>query len=323
MKGNSFMFGRILIIAALVFAAAAQSQDYPGKPVRMVVPFPPGGGVDTMARMVSEKLQTQWGQTVIVENRSGAGGNIGMEHVARAAPDGYTLLFSPPGPLAINKQLYAKLSFDPEALAPVSLVAVTPGVLLVNPSLPATNVQQLIAVAKADPDRLSYASQGTGNIGHLAAELFKSMAGVSIVHVPYKGAAPALADLAGGQVQLMFSEYGVASPFIRAGRLRVIAVTTEKRHAFLPDVPTVAEVLPGFVSVTWFAVVAPPGTPSAMTAKVSATIAEALKMPDVAKRLTDLSIEPVGSTPAELAVYMAQDRERWAKVIRATGAKAD
>jgi tripartite-type tricarboxylate transporter receptor subunit TctC len=317
------MFCRIVLIAALAFSAVALSQDYPSKPMRMVVPFPPGGGVDTMARLVSERLQTQFGQGVIVENRSGAGGNIGMEHVARAAADGYTLLFSPPGPLVINKQLYAKLSFDPDTLTPVSLVAVTPGVLLVNTAVAATSVQQLIALAKADPERLSYASQGTGNIGHLAAELFKSMAAVSIVHVPYKGAAPALADLAGGQVQMMFSELGVASSFIRAGKLRVIAVTTEKRHAFLPDTPAVAEVLPGFVSVTWFAVVAPPGTPAAVTGKVSGSIAEALKQPDVAKRLTDLSIEPVGSTPAELARYMTQDRERWGNVIRATGAKAD
>jgi tripartite-type tricarboxylate transporter receptor subunit TctC len=317
------MFRRIALIGALAFSAIAAAQDYPSRPMRMVVPFPPGGGVDTMARLVSERLAAQFGQGVIVENRSGAGGNIGMEYVARAPADGYTLLFSPPGPLVINKQLYAKLSFDPDALAPVSLVAVTPGVLLVNEKVAATSVEQLIALAKAEPDRLSYASQGTGNIGHLAAELFKSMAGVSIVHVPYKGAAPALADLAGGQVQVMFSELGVASSFIRAGKLRVIAVTTEKRHPFLPQAPAVAEVLPGFVSVTWFAVVAPPATPPAMTARVSAAIAEGLRQPEVAKRLSDLSIEPVGSTPAELAAYMAEDRARWGRVVRSTGAKAD
>lgn len=317
MKKN--ISGGLLLAALLGCALTAHAQDYPSKPIKVIVPAEAGGTTDVMARTVAEMLREKWGQTVIVENRGGAGGNIGAEAVSRAAPDGYTLLFSAPGPLAVNKSLYNKLSYDSDAFVPISVVSTSHSVLVVHPKLGVDSVQQLIAFAKANPDRLNYASSGNGSTPHLAAELFKAMAGVKIAHVPYKGSGPALSDLVAGHVDMMFVELSLALPHIRSGKVRVLAIGSEKRKPFMPDVPTVSEALPGFISVTWFGLVAPPKTPPAIASNLSTTIAEGLKQPDIAKRLAGLNIEAGGGTPAEMTQFMKQESERWGNVIRATG----
>lgn len=314
------------LIAGLFCVGAALAQDgvnFPNKPIRFVVPVPPGGGTDALARIVGEALQTKWGQPVIVENRGGAGGNIGAEAVYKADPDGHTLLFTAGGTLTNNKSLYSKLNYDPDAFVPVALVAANYSVLVVHPRIAATNVQQLIAFAKANPDKLDYASPGSGTGSHLTGELFKVMAGVKITHIPYKGTAPAMGDLVGGQVASMFAELGSILPHIRAGKVRALAVTSDKRIAALPEIPTVAEALPGFLATPWNGAVAPPKTPPAIATKLSAAIAEALRQPEVAKRLADRFFEPMGSTPGEMSVFVRQETERWDKVIRGIGLKAD
>jgi tripartite-type tricarboxylate transporter receptor subunit TctC len=312
-----------LLAAALALALPACAEDYPSKPIRLIVPYAAGGGADIVARIVAEKLQEKWSRPAIVENRAGAGGNIGAEAVFTAAPDGHTLLFTAQGPLVVNQSLYSKLAYDPDAFAPVSLVVVAYSVLLAHPNVAAKDMRELIAFAKANPDRLNYASQGIGTAAHLTAELFKSMAGVKIIHVPYKGSGPALTDLVAGHVDIMFGELAAAHAYIRSGLLRALAVSSERRNPAMPDVPTASEALPGFVVTSWWAVVAPPGTPPEITGKLSAAIADVLKQPDVAARLTEMSMVATGSTPAELATFMRQERERWGNVIRASGAKAE
>jgi len=316
--------GAVLSAIALTPASAqSDAASYPNKPVRIVVPYPPGGGADFLARLLAEKAQAKWGQTVIVENRSGAGGNIGTEFVSRAAPDGYTLLFSAQAPLVINKSLYGKLNFDPDMLSPIAVMVTAFSVLLVNPKLPANNLQEFIAYARANPGKLNYASQGVGNPGHLIAELFNSMAGVKMTHIPYKGTAPALADLLGGQVQVMFGELATAGQHVRSGKLRMLGVGGLKHHPDFPDVPVIADSLPGFQAVSWQGMVAPPGTPIAITTRWADLITEVVKTPDVAKRLNDLSMIPAGGKPADMAQFMKEHRERWGAVIRSTGAKAE
>lgn len=309
--------------AGTALGVPAHAQDYPNKPIRIIVPNPPGGGNDLAARLVAERLRGKWGQPVLVENRAGASGRIGAEAVAKAAHDGYTLLVSAPAALVINKSLYARLGYDPDVFVPVSVIVAGAGVLVVHPNVPAADVRQLIAYAKANPGNLTYASQGTGTIAHLAGELFQSTIGVKIVHVPYKGSAPAVSDLLGGQVGMMFSELGPVLPHIRAGKLRVLAVGGEKRHPLMPDVPALSETMPGFVFSYWIGMVAPAGTPPAIANRLSVEIAEGLRQPDVAKRLLDSSLEAVGSTPAEMATFMKRESERWGNVIRITGTTAE
>lgn len=313
----------MLLAAALAFSLPVHAQDYPGNPIKIVVPSAPGATTDALARMIADQFQRKWGQPVIVDNRAGAAGNIGAEYAIRANPDGYTLLFSYPAPLVVNKSLYGNLSHDPDAFVPVSLVGTAALVLAVHPKLAANSVQELIALAKASPSRLNYASQGTGTTGHLAAELFNSMAGVKIVHVPYKSSAPAQTDLLSGQVEMMLVELSSVLQHISAGRLRALAVGSEKRNPFLPVVPAMSEVLPGFVALTWFGMVAPPRTPPAIVNKLSAAVIEAIQQPDVAKRLHGLTLNAIGSTPEEMALFMRQERERWGNVIRAAGVKAN
>ncbi len=313
----------LLLAVAITSALPAWAQkSYPAQPIKILVPSPPGATTDALARIVGDKLQKKWGQPVIVDDRPGAAGNIGAEDAFKANPDGYTLLFSYPAPLVVNKSLYAKLAYDPDSFVPVSLVAIVPLVLAVNPNVAAKNVRELIAFAKANPNKINFASQGFGTTGHLAGELFKSMAGVEIFHVPYKGSAPALTDLLGGQVQMMFIELSTVLSNIRAGTLRALAVGSEKRSSLLPDVPAMTEALPGFAASTWFGMVAPPKTPPAIVNQLSGAIAAAIREPDVAQKLVDISADAVGDTPAAMASFLAQERERWGKLIRATGAQA-
>jgi tripartite-type tricarboxylate transporter receptor subunit TctC len=323
MKFHQVILGLAFLATSMGVALPSHAQDYPNKLIKIVVPFAPGGGTDVVARLVAERLQAKWGQAVIVEHRPGAGGNIGAEAVFRAPPDGYTLLLTPPPPLVINKSLYAKLSFDPDELVPVSLLSASPNVLLVHPKLPIKSTQQLIDFAKANPDRLNYASQGNGTTSHLTAELFKSTAGIRLTHVPYKGSGPAITDLMGGQVEIMFAEISTAVSHIQAGTLRALAVGSEKRNHSLPNIPTVSETLPGFMSMTSSNVVAPPKTPPAIVNKLSSALAEVMRDPAVVKRLSELSAVAIGSTPAEHAKFLAQERKRWGGVIRVTGTVLD
>jgi tripartite-type tricarboxylate transporter receptor subunit TctC len=315
---------KLLLLLFIALALPVAAQDWPAKPVRIIVPFPPGGSADLLPRVVAEKLSEKWGQPVIVENRAGAAGSIGADVVFRADPDGYTLLSGPPPPLVINRLLNPKLSYDSTQFVPITVIGAIPNVLLVHPKTNVSTVQEFIALAKANPGKLNYASQGSGSTSHLTAELFKSMAGgLQITHVPYKGTAPALADLLGGQVEMMCDNLGVSLPHVRSGKLKALAVASSKRVKALPDVPTLAESLPGFEAVAWFGIVAPPKTPAAIAEKVAAGVIDALKLPDVLKRLNELSAEPMGLTPAETAAYMKQETERWAAVIKSAGVKAD
>jgi tripartite-type tricarboxylate transporter receptor subunit TctC len=316
---------RLLLTAAIAcgIPAFGNAQTYPSRPIKIIVPSPGGATTDTLARIIAAKLQEKWGQPVIVDDRGGAGGNIGGEEASKAAPDGYTLMFSYPAPLAVNKALFTKLAYDPDSFVPISLVAVVPLVLAVNPDVPISDIKQLIAYAKTHPNQLNYASQGYGTTGHLAGELFKSMAGIEIVHVPYKGSTPALTDLLGGQVQMMFIELSTVIGQIKSGKLRALAVGSESRNRFLPDVPALAEVLPGYQASTWFGMVAPAGTPAPIVNQLSSAVSDAIREPDVAQRFADMSANAVGDTPAEMAIFLHQERERWGKVIRASGAKAE
>src|SRR3954466_8127741 len=302
-----------LLLVALCLDAGAQA--YPAKPVRVLVPFPPGGTADLLTRLTAEKMTASFGQQFVVENRAGAGGNLAAEHVARAEPDGYTLLAPPPHLLTINPLLY-KLAFDPTKLAPVSIIAMYPNVLLAGPRLRAASLQDVIAQARERPGAIAIASQGNGTLSHLAAEPFKSMAKVNLLHVPYKGTAPAMTDLLGGQVELMFDNLITAMPHVKNGKLRLLGVGGERRVAAFPDVPAIAELLPGFRSETWMALVAPPGTPSAIAEKLSAAVGRAVREPDFRRFLTEMQAEPVGNTPREMAEVIRQDTARWSRVIR-------
>ncbi|HEX9435484.1 MAG TPA: tripartite tricarboxylate transporter substrate binding protein [Burkholderiales bacterium] len=313
-----------VLVAASLIGFAAGAQEWPAKPVRIIVPFPAGGSADLMPRIVAEKLAQMWGQPVIVDNRPGAAGNIGADAAYRAEPDGYTLLSSPPPPLVINRLLYPKLSYDAAQFVPITVIGAIPNVLLVNSRVEANSVEELIALAKANPGKMNYASQGGGTTSHLTAELFKSMAGgLQMAHIPYKGTAPALTDLVGGQVDMMCDNLGVSLPHVRSGKLKALAVASRKRFAGLPNVPALAETLPGFESVAWFGIVAPPRTPAAIAEKVAAGVQEALRLPEVQKRLADLSAEPLGYGPGETAAFMRQEVERWGAVIRAAGVKLE
>jgi tripartite-type tricarboxylate transporter receptor subunit TctC len=317
----------VAALAALVgFAGAASAQSpYPARPIRFVVPFPAGGPLDIAARAIGQALTKTWGQPVVVDNRPGAGGNMGAEYVAKSPADGYTLLMGAVSTHAINVTLYSKLPYDPiKDFAPITLVTSVPNVLVVNLSVAATNVQELISVAKAKRGQLSFASGSTGSAGHLAGELFKTMAGVDMVHVPYKGAAPAVVDLLAGQVSLMFDNISSALPNIRAGRVRAIAVTTVQRSPLLPQLPTIGESgLPGFDISTWFGVLAPGGTPPELIARLNSEIVRSLDTPALRERLNALGAAPVTSKPDEFAAFIKAETAKYAKVIRASGAKAD
>jgi tripartite-type tricarboxylate transporter receptor subunit TctC len=308
----------VLSVASL----PAPAQDYPNRTVKIVVPFPAGGTADAMPRVVADWLSRKWGQPVVIENRTGAGGNIGAEVVAKSDPDGYTLLSAPPPPLVINHNLYPKLGFDPTQFVPIVIMGRVPNALLVNPAnVKANTVAEVVAYAKANPGKLKSATQGIGTTSHLTSEMFQMLAGITVQHVPYRGTAPALQDLVGGTCDVMFDNLGVSLSLVRGGKLKLIAVATPKRIAALPDVPTVAETLAGFESAAWFAIVAPPKTPQRVVEKINADVNEALRDPDVAKRLAALSAEPIGGTTQATAAYFKEEIERWHRIIKTANVK--
>ena len=316
--------------AALAVAPSAGARaEFPDKPAHFIVGFTPGGPSDIIARALGQKLSELWGQQVVIENRPGAGGNIAAEAAARSAPDGYTWLLGNNSILATNQSLYRSLAFDPvRDFAPVALVAIQPNILVVNPGVPATTVKELIALARAKPGQLNYASSGSGAAAHLAGELFKTMAGVDMVHVPYKGAQPALTDVIAGQAQLMFATSASAIPYIRAGRLRALAVTSSRRSASVPELPTVSEAgaesgLRGFEAVTWHGVVVPRATPGPVVARLNADIVGALGTRDLRERLESLGAELAPGSPQDFADYIAREIPKWAKVVKDSGARAD
>jgi len=303
----------------------AQAQGYPSKPIRFVVPYPPAGPLDTVARLVGQQVSESVKQPVIVENKPGAGGNIGADLVAKSPPDGYTLLMGAVATHAINPTLYASIPYDAQKdFIPVTQIASTPNVLVVNPRLPVTNVHEFIAYAKAHPGALNFGSGSTGSAGHLAGELFKSLAGVEMTHVPYKGAAPAMNDLIGGQIQLMFDNLASSLGQIKAGKVRALAVTTATRTELAPGLPTIAESgLPGFDINTWFGLFVPAGTPPAIVQRLHDEFAKALAAPEVRARMLALGAEPVGSTPEQFAQYIRSEAVKYAKLVKASGAKVD
>ena len=319
----------ILLSATALLTANAAAQTpapaFPTKAIRFVVPFPAGGPLDISARVIGQKLTEAWGQPVIVDNRPGAGGNIGAELVAKAVPDGYTILMGAVSTHAINPWLYAKMPYDPiRDFVPVSLVTQVPNVLIVHPSVPAKTVKELIALAKAQPGQLNYASGSTGSAGHLAGELFNVMAGVKTVHIPYKGAPAAVIDLLSGQVSFMFDNLASALPNIKAGRVRALAVTTLARSPLLPALPTMNEAgLKGFDVSTWFGVFAPGDTPQDIADRLNAGVVAALKAPDVRERLAAMGAEPKPGTPAQFAAFVKAELAKYEKVVKASGARVD
>ncbi len=315
-----------LAVACAAVAPAGMAQTYPSKPIRFVVPFPPGGPLDVMARGVGQKLQETWGQPVVVDNRPGAGGGIGADLVAKSPGDGYTLLMGAVSTHAINPSLYAKIPYDAQKdFVPVALVAQVPNILVINPSVPVQSVQELIGYARAKPGSLSFGSGSTGSTGHLAGELFKTMAGVDMVHIPYKGGAPAMQDLLAGQTQLMFDNLANALPQVKAGKLRALAVTTLKRAPAVPDLPTIAEAgLPGFDLTTWFGVFVPAGTPPETVAKLNAEIVKALASRDLGERLAAMgTVAPESNTPERFAAFVRAEAAKYAKVVKDSGARVD
>jgi tripartite-type tricarboxylate transporter receptor subunit TctC len=315
----------IVVLALLALTEQGVAQNYPERVVRIVNPYPPGGSVDVMARILAQKLSDNLGQQFIVENRSGGGGNTGSDFVAKAEPDGYTLLFTAPGPLTVNQTLYSKLSFDPATdFAPIALFATAPIVLIVNPAVPANDVRELIALAKKEPGKINFASAGNGTTNHLSGELFKSMAQIDIVHVPYRGAGPAMNDLVGGHVQMFFDLMPVVLPQIAAGKVRALANAGIRRPAALPNVPTVAEQgLAGFDASSWYGLVAPAKTPEPVLAKLREEVAKALKAADMVARIHELGSEPGTVSGKDFGAFLAVETRKWAEVIRASGAKAD
>jgi tripartite-type tricarboxylate transporter receptor subunit TctC len=313
----------VIALVAVLAAPSVGAQDYPARPVKIIVPFPAGGTADVMPRIFGDWLARKWGQPVVIENRTGAAGNIGADAVAKAEPDGYTLLSAPPPPLVINHNLYPKLGFDPTEFVPIVIMGRVPNALVVNPKLPAKSVAELIAAAKANPGKITSATQGNGTTSHLTSELFQLMADVKFQHVPYRGSAPALTDLVAGSVDIMFDNLGVSLPLVKSGQLKLLAVATPKRMAALKDVATIAETLPGFESAAWFAIVAPPRTPQPIAEKINADVNEALRQPEIIQRLDQLSAEPIGGTPQATAAYMREEIERWHKVIKAANVRLE
>jgi tripartite-type tricarboxylate transporter receptor subunit TctC len=316
MRALSAINVAVLMLAAAAAAPAATS--YPARPIRIVVAYTPAGATDILARTVGQKMNESWGQPVVIENRPGANGNIGTEYAAKATADGHTLLMTTAGPHGINPSLYRKLGYDAvKDFAPVSLVAMVPNILVVNNSLPVKDVQGLIAYAKSNPGKLSYGSPGLGSTAHLSMELFKSMTGTNLVHVPYKGSAGVLTDLMGGQIAVTMDNIPPYLPQVKAGKIRALAISTAQRSPAVPDLPTVAESgVRGYSSGAWFGLLAPAATPKDVVAKLSMETARILQLPDVKSRLTELGAEPIGNTPLQFGAHIKSEIAKWAKVIK-------
>ena len=318
---------RVLLggIGAAALAASTgtlRAQAYPSRTVKIVVPYPAGGITDVLPRIMQERLNRKWGQPIVVENKPGAAGNLGAEQVFNAEPDGYTILVTAPSPLTVNQSLYAKLPFDPAQFVPVTIMATIPTGLFVNPAkIKASTVADFIAFARANPGKVTAATQGNGSTSHLTSEWFQMAANVKFVQVPYRGSAPALQGLVGGEVDLFFDNLGVSLNLAKEGKLKLIAVGTEKRMPLLPDTPTLAETLPGFVSSSWVGAFLPPKTPQAIADKLSADFAETLKQADVAQKFREQACEPIGNTPAQTRAFVNAESERWKKVIQAANIK--
>ena len=312
------------LLFAVLCCSSAQAQNFPTRPVKIIVAFSPGGGTDIVARLLGQKLTEMWGQQIIVENRAGASGTIGTELAARAAPDGYTLFMGTLGNLSVNKHLYPKMTVDPvRDFAPITKVVDVHFVMVVHPSVPARNLAEFIALAKSKPGQITYASSGPGGAPHLAAESFKRMAGVDMPHIPYKASAQSFQDLLGGQVMMTMDSQIQALPYIRDGKLRALGVLGKSRSSQLPDVPAIGEVLPGYDLTNWFGLVAPVATPKDILAKISADVAKALENPELREKITALSATVVGDTPEQFGATIRADSEKWARVIRDANIKAE
>jgi tripartite-type tricarboxylate transporter receptor subunit TctC len=309
---------RLMLVSLLLAAAPALAEGpWPQKPVRFVVPFPGGGSNDALCRIVGEKLSAAWNQPVIVDNRPGAGGNVGAEIVFLAPNDGYTLLCSPPGPLTINQYLYKSLPYDAAKFAPVTVLALVPNVITARKDLPANTAQELIAYAKANPGKVTYASQGNGSTSHLSAQMFATMAGLDLVHVPYKGEGPALVDITASRVDIFIGNIAAALRFQKAKEVKFLGVTAKSRSPVAPDTPDAAEIgLPGLIASAWFALAAPPGTPDTLVQKINADAAAALKLEDVRAKFLAQGAEPIGQSPAATAAFFKEEEARWSAVIK-------
>ena len=310
---------------ALLLPVAAAAQSYPGKPIRLICPFPPAGAVDIASRATAHELSRILGQPVAVENKPGAGGNLGGAEAARSAPDGYTLFMTTSGIQAINPALYAKMAFDPNRdLAPVAALVSLNNVLVVHPSVPAKTVQEVIALAKKDPGKWTYASSGNGTSIHMSGAMFTQLTGTDMLHIPYKGSGPAVTDLLAGQVNMMFDNIPSSLPHIKAGKLRALATTGAKRDPALPDLPTLAEAgVPGYESGVWFGLTVPAGTPREIIVKLNAAALQAAKAPEFVKRMTDLGYNLIPSTPEQMATMLKAELARWAPIVKSSGAKID
>ena len=312
------------IAAAAMFTSGAIAQSYPVKPIRLVVPYAPGGGVDIIARATAQELTKRVGQQIIVDNRTGAGGNVGSDTVAKAPPDGYTLLMASPAN-TINPSLYTNMPYDPSRdLIPIALIGSVPSVLVASPSLPVQDIKQLIALAKAKPGALTYGSGGSGSTEHLAGEMFKSFAGIDLLHVPYKGGAQVMIDLMGGHVALMFSNQLGVLPHIKTAKLKALGVASAERSTALPEVPTFAEAgFPDFKVSVWWGVMGPAGMPKEIVSQLNREIVAGLSSPEMKERLQTMSAQPIGGTPEQFAAFFAAETKRWAPIVKASGAKAD
>ncbi|HSV80846.1 MAG TPA: tripartite tricarboxylate transporter substrate binding protein [Ramlibacter sp.] len=312
-----------LVGLVTAFAAAAQT-GFPSKPVKIVVPFPAGGSTDAVVRMVGERLTAKWGQQILVDNKPGAGGNLGAAQFARSESDGHNLLAAPPGPLAINHNLYKSLNYDPRQFQPVTMIANMPNVLVVGPSVKARSLRELIEYGKANPNKLSYATQGNGSTSHLTAMLFQTLTGVKMVHVPYKGSGPALTDMMGGRIDLMFDNLTTTLPFHADRKVTILATATRQRLAQLPEIPTMAEAgLSNFESGTWVGLVAAPGTPARIVEQIAKDADEVLRQPAIARQFAALGAEPVGGTPAATSAFLKAEEAKWKKVIADAGVTLD
>lgn len=306
------------LAASTGFENPARADGYPDRAVKIIVPFPAGGTADAVPRLVGEWLSRKWGQPVVIENRTGAAGNIGAEQAWRSAPDGYTLLSAPPPPLVINQSLYPKLGFDPAKFEPIIVMAQVPNALIVNPdNVKASSLRELVEYLQENPDKVTAATQGNGTTSHLTSELFQLMAKVKLRHIPYRGSAPALQGLLAGDVDVMFDNLGVSLPLVNAGKLKLLAVASPNRLPSLPDVPTIAEALPGFEAVAWYGIVAPPQTPKDITDKINADVNEALRQPELQDRLRSLSAEVFGGSVEKTTKYLREEVARWGAVIKA------